>query len=175
MKTPRFVIGGGALAAATLSASLLLVVGAGSPAASQAKTADSGFPTTQAQANADIGSIWSQSTAAAEPNEPELLLPAAQRTLWIADWNQMATCMQKNGETWFPDAPSTFGNGSTPSPEVGGAPGTAEDVTSAAFQSAQAACPFNTSNLDLSVFQAAEQAWESAHPATGTSSSAPAG
>ena len=176
MKKPLFVIAsGGAAAAAALSLALLLVLSGSTPAASQAKTADSGFPQTEAQAHADIGSIWSQSAAEAEANAPKLLLPPDQRTLWISDWNQMASCMQQHGETWFPDAPATFGDGNTPAPAVGGAPGTAEDVTGSTFQTAQVACPFNTSNLNLQEFEQAEQAWASAHPATGSSNSEPSG
>lgn len=164
MKKSHLVIASSCtVVAAALSASLLLL-GGSVPAASQGKTADSGFPQTAAQANADLGSVLSQSAGESAANAPKLLLPPDQRTLWISDWNQMASCMQQHGESWFPNAPSTFGDGNTPAPVVGGAPGTAEDVTGSAFQAAQAACPFNTSNLNLQEFEQAEQAWANAHP-----------
>jgi len=65
----------------------------------------------------------------------------------------------------FPNAPATFGDGNTPPPMVGGAPGSEFADTSPAFQQAAASCPANFSNLNVSVLQHAENAWYAAHPA----------
>ncbi len=110
-------------------------------------------------------SQFEASMGEAAANLPELLLPPGQRTAWISDWNQMANCMRSHGITDFPTAPSTFGDGHTPPPLLGGPPGSPMDVTSSQFQAAQGACPFDTGGLNLQEFKQAWADWWAAHPA----------
>jgi len=100
----------------------------------------------------------------AQADLPELLLPPSQRTAWISGWNQMASCMRIHGIPDFPAAPPTFGDGHTPPPLLGAPPGSLMDVTSSQFQTAQAACPFDTSRLDLQEFKQAWAEWWAEHP-----------
>lgn|GEM_PF-7095585 len=111
---------------------------------------------------------WNQAVQKVAARAPEPTLPPAQRQLWIADFDAQATCMHAHGVPDFPEAPSTFGDGRTPPPVVGGPSGSGMDPQSATFQAAQKACPFNTSNLTAAAFEAA---WGQVNAARASSTS----
>jgi len=115
---------------------------------------------------------WSQAANEYNLTAPRLALPPDQRAAWISAFNAQAVCMHSHGISDFPTAPSSFGDGNTPSPIVGGPPGSDMDPASAAFQAAAVACPFDSSNLDQAAFQKAFQAWFAAHPGSGSSTPA---
>ena len=117
---------------------------------------------------AAVQSAEAKARADEAANLPKPLLPADQRTAWITDWNVMAACMVSHGVTGFPNAPPSFGDGSTAPPLIGGASGSTLDPTTTAYQTAQAACPFPTNGLNMSELAEANAVWNAQHPATST-------
>jgi hypothetical protein len=136
-----------------------------------------GASSAQPNSQPSAASVAAQGAAHVEANLPTPSLPADQAAAWRAAWQSMADCMQSHGVPDFPNAPATFGDGKTPPPNIAGAPGTPMDPTSSTYQSAKAACPFDTSGLSQSEFQQSWQNWEATHPANadGSSTSATGG
>jgi hypothetical protein len=77
---------------------------------------------------------------------PALRLDPADAEAWISAWEEMRQCAADHGYPGVPEAPATFGDGLTPPPVI-----LVTDENSAAL----AACPFDTSGLNLEALREA--------------------
>jgi hypothetical protein len=131
------------LALVIVPVAALVSLGIFSMVQAQADTAPS-YATAQQQ--------WQGAFANAQARAPKPLLPVADRSIYVKDFQNFAGCMRGHGISDFPNAPSTLGDGNTPEPLISGPPGSDLDPASSAFQSALAACPY-TSHVPASDFE----------------------
>jgi hypothetical protein len=163
----RKVIAGLSIVIAGATGMAVAITGAGG--ATHASTTTD----TQIPSSTSLSQMASEGIASINASAPEPTLPAAQSAAWIADFQAMANCMHAHGIADFPNAPATFGDGKTPAPVTDGPSGSDMDPQSTTFQSANAACPMNTSNLSMSAFQSSWSQWQASHPTTSSGPAVP--
>lgn len=138
VRPPRFSRKSRYLAGISMVA-VLATAGGLAAAASSTGTPNSGSVGTPTSVPAGLGVTTNNTPAPADPT-----YSTAQQQVIYHNQLMLAQCMRSSDFPTFPLPDPSFGNGSTPSPLIGGPNGGNIDVGSQAFQTALSTCTADT-------------------------------
>jgi hypothetical protein len=93
-----------------------------------------------ANGNALDPSSWPPMSPAGSAPTTRPAYPVGKRAAVVAAASTLQACMRRHGVADFPTVPSSYGDGKTASPTIGGAPGRGTDPTGPTYQGAQTRC-----------------------------------